>query len=275
MDQIPPDKPQRVQHPLEAPPPAPIPQPQRTMVRIVGPDSPPVAMYTIIALNVVIFMVDMISHYALTNAGAKVNELILFQYQFWRLITPIFLHAGFIHLGLNCYSLYLFGRQIERSFGTWRFLSVYMLSGIAGVVASLAFSPGASIGASGAVFGLIGSMIPFLYHNRTVLANPQSAINQIIGLIVFNLGFGLLNNLLAGQGTGVLIDNWGHIGGLATGLAMAWFISPRLMPTALVSDIIRLNDTSSSRIAFAVSLITSLVLMTAVAVIVLINRVSL
>lgn len=264
-----------MRHPLEMPPAEPTPQPQRQRVQMSGPDNLPVATYTIIAMNVVIVLVDMFSHYALTNAGAKVNELIIFHYQFWRLVTPIFLHAGFLHLGLNCYALYLFGKQIERSFGTWRFLSLYMLSGIAGVVASLAFSPDPSIGASGAVFGLIGAMIPFLYHNRTILANPQRAINQIVWLIILNLGFGLLNNLMSGQGTGVLIDNWGHIGGLATGLMMAWFISPRLTPAVLAPDLIRLNDTSSSGTAFAVSLITSLILSGAVAAIILINTLSL
>jgi len=275
MEQIPVDKPAQPRHPLEMPPSAPAQPPPKPMVRVTGPNNPTVAMMAIIGVNVVVYLFDVFSGYTLTIAGAKVNEQIINHGEFWRLVTPIFLHAGIIHLGLNCYGLYLFGKQIEKAFGTWRFLTLYLLSGIGGVVASLAFSTGASIGASGAVFGLIGAMLPFIYHNRAVLANPSRGISEIILLILFNLGYGLVNNFIAVQSSGIQIDNWGHVGGLIAGLAMGWFIAPRFQLVALAPDHIKLNDTISPASTLVVGLITASILVGAVVLIIALNRLGL
>jgi len=75
---------------------------------------------------------------ALIELGAKVNELIAAG-QYWRLVTPMFLHVGAIHLTVNMYSLYAIGPQVERLYGTSRFLLIYLVSGVAGVAASYAF----------------------------------------------------------------------------------------------------------------------------------------
>jgi len=172
----------------------------------------------------------------LTYMGAKDNAAIL-QGQYWRLFTPMFLHGGVLHIALNSYFLYLIGPQVERSFGHWRFLAIYFLSGVAGVVASLAARPDVlSIGASGALFGLVGALIPLLYRNRSVLANTQRRIASVLQVIVINLVIGL---------TVQNIDNWGHIGGLLGGLTLAWFTTPRYAVRHDLDGAVRIIDETS------------------------------
>lgn len=150
--------------------------------------------------------------------GAKVNEAIAAG-QVWRLITPIFIHAGVVHLLVNMYSLYALGPAVESFFGSPRMLVLFLLSGVAGVILSLALSPYASVGASGAIFGLLGALGAFLFLHRSTLGRWGSVqLRQIIFVAVLNLALGLTPG----------IDNWGHLGGLLAGTAMAWFMGPRL-----------------------------------------------
>src|SRR5262249_46554138 len=97
--------------------------------------------------------------------GAKENELIQ-SGEYWRLITPIFLHAGLIHLAINNLSLLALGSAVERIFGPARFLILYLFSGICGSIASYEFSPLLSVGASGAIFGLAGVIMVFAARHR-------------------------------------------------------------------------------------------------------------
>jgi rhomboid protease GluP len=99
--------------------------------------------------------------------GMKVNELIIHG-QIWRLITPVLLHGSILHLGFNMYALYILGPGLERFYGHWRFLTLYLLAGFAGNVMSFIFSPNPSLGASTAIFGLLGAQGVFLYHNRGI-----------------------------------------------------------------------------------------------------------
>ncbi len=148
--------------------------------------------------------------------GAKVNELILAG-ELWRLVTPVLIHAGFGHFFVNMYSLYAIGPAVERTFGPVRMLAVYWLSGICGVLFSLAFSPHPSVGASGAIFGLLGSLGTFLYANRATFgALGRSQLRQIVFVAVLNLALGLSPG----------IDNWGHLGGLVYGAGLSWFVGP-------------------------------------------------
>ncbi len=186
--------------------------------RIEIPQSAPIFSYALLGTNIVVFLLDtFIFRGWLTAVGAKQNDAIL-SGQYWRLISPLFLHGGIVHLGLNSYFLYVVGPQVERAFGHMRFLGIYLLAGLAGSIASFALSPGASIGASGALFGLVGALIPLLYRNRHVLAHTQRHISSIIQVIIINLVIGF---------TIPRIDNWGHIGGLLGGLALAWLTTPR------------------------------------------------
>lgn len=238
-------QPSRPIHPLDQPPepPPPSPTPRRVIARRVeAPDNAPVLSYTILAINVVVFLLDFLLGGWLTALGAKDN-LAITQGEFWRLFTPMFLHGGLVHLGVNSYSLYVVGPRVEHSFGNWRFLAIYVLSGLTGSIVSFAFGPYRSIGASGALFGLIGALIPLLYLNRKVFANTRQQINHIITVIALNLLFGL---------TAGGIDNWGHVGGLVGGVSLAWLTSPRYVARLSAMDSVRIDDESSPHVAWIV-----------------------
>jgi len=137
--------------------------------------------------------------------------------QVWRFVTPIFLHVSLLHLLVNMYSLYAIGPAVERFFGTPRFIALYLLSGISGVLFSLAFSPFPSAGASGSIFGLLGALAAFLYLHRTLFGRfGRLQLRQLIVVAVLNLALGLMPG----------IDNWGHVGGLVAGVVLAWSIGP-------------------------------------------------
>ena len=126
--------------------------------------------------------------------------------ELWRLLTGTFLHAGLIHLLVNLYSLCIIGVQLENFVGKKKFIAIYLVSAISGSLMSSLFNTGISVGASGALFGLLGSMLYFGYHYRLYLGNVLRA--QIIPVIVLNL---ILGFTLSG------IDNAAHIGGLIGG----------------------------------------------------------
>ncbi|MBP7690866.1 MAG: rhomboid family intramembrane serine protease [Anaerolineales bacterium] len=154
--------------------------------------------------------------------GAKVNTLIL-QGEWWRLVTAIFIHGSLLHFFFNAYALFQLGREIERFYGAGRFLALFFYAGLAGSAASFLFSPAASVGASGAVFGLIGAQAVLLYRNRRLLGErARAGLQNVLFIAGFNLFFGLQS--------GSRIDNWAHLGGLAGGLAMAWVLGPVWRP---------------------------------------------
>lgn len=172
--------------------------------------------YILIALNVIVFIIDYFSGSMLTLWGMKENTAIL-SGQYWRLLTPVFLHGGILHLVFNNYFLYVMGPRVEESFGLLRFASIYFLSSISGVLLSLLLSERPAIGASGALFGLLGAMIPYLYINRKTLRNSRQLLNAILQTIGINLLIGLSPG----------IDNWAHLGGLLGGLLLSSLITPR------------------------------------------------
>jgi len=140
------------------------------------------------------------------------------QGEVWLLLTSIFLHSGFIHLALNMLSLYFLGAFVETAFGRSRFLALYLLSGLSGGIAYLYF--GAfhvpAVGASGAIFGLLGGVLGFSLRRGTFSwQNPL--IRQLLILTALNLyfGFSVAN-----------ISNTAHIGGLVGGAAFGWLAAP-------------------------------------------------
>ena len=144
--------------------------------------------------------------YTLVQFGALYKPLVLGG-DYYRLITTAFLHIGVIHLLVNCYSLYVIGSQLESFLGKFKFLFVYLVSALSGSLMSIIFNTHVSAGASGAIFGLLGSMLYFGYNYRVFLGNVMKS--QIIPLIILNLGLGFM---MSG------IDNAAHIGGLVGGL---------------------------------------------------------
>lgn len=141
----------------------------------------------------------------LIHFGALVPSLIR-SGEFYRLISCTFLHIGMVHLLCNMYCLYVVGTQIENFFGKIKFLIIYFFSALCGSLLSMATGEHIGAGASGAIFGLFGSLLVFGYHYRVYLGTVIRS--QVIPLILLNLGLGFI---LSG------IDNAAHIGGLVGG----------------------------------------------------------
>ena len=197
-----------------------VPAPQQ--VRVAMPQSAPYVTYTIIGVTVVIYLLQLASQVLLradipAALFIKSNELIR-SGQLWRLLTPALLHGSIAHIGFNMYALFSFGSGLERHFGRKRFLLLYVLGAFTGNVMSFLFSPGYSVGASTAIFGLLGAEGVFLIQNRKLFAGQfRSAIGNIIFIAAINL-------FIIGSLPG--IDNWGHIGGLLGGLIFTSFAGP-------------------------------------------------
>jgi rhomboid protease GluP len=182
------------------------------------PTVKPRLVYFFFAVNIIIFLLQSLTGTdQWLNFGAKVNAAIVAG-EWWRLITPMFLHVNILHIAINSYSLYIFGPQVEVLFGYRRFLVVYLLSGVAGTVLSFALSPNPSVGASGAIFGLVGAMLVYFYRHRKLFGEMgRRRLVDIISIAAINLIFGFS---VSG------IDNWGHVGGLAGGAVLAWLLGP-------------------------------------------------
>lgn len=155
----------------------------------------------------------------LVDFGGKYGPLIAMG-QWWRYVTANFLHGGLWHVGMNMYALYTVGATAEEIYGPSRMYVIYFVSGFCGFVASNLWSGGLSIGASAAIFGLIGAMLALGVKHR----NPMG--DAIRGLYLRWAIWGLVIGFLPG----FAIDNAAHIGGLASGFAVAWVAgTPRLL----------------------------------------------
>lgn len=153
----------------------------------------------------------------------------------YRLLTSTFMHASILHLVFNMYALSIIGKQVETFLGKPKFLLVYLFSGLTGSLLSCAITNSYSLGASGAIFGLMGSLLYFGYHYRLYLGSIL--LGQIVPVIVINLVIGYITPS---------IDNAAHIGGLVGGL----FISMALG--------VNKDDERSSKVN---GIITSLILL--------------
>jgi rhomboid protease GluP len=177
-----------------------------------------VTLVVLVGIYIPILFSDEIRN-AFYTYGQKENTLIV-QGEWWRLITATLLHGPPYHILFNGYALYILGNDLEAFFGRWRFLAVYWLSALAGSVASFAFSPAPSIGASGAVFGLIGALaVYFGMHRKLFGRMGQAQFWNIIVVIVLNIGLGLSQIFP--------IDNSAHIGGLVAGAAVGLALCPQ------------------------------------------------
>lgn len=197
--------------------PAPAPSP-----RIPLPLSQPRVTYVLLAINVLVWL-------AMTAAGGSTNTDVLLRFgakansliadgQVWRLLTSMFLHIGLMHLFFNSYALFVFGIEVERLYGNTRFLSIYLLAGLWGSLVSFAVGPALSAGASGAIFGLLGTMVAFFRRHREVFGNwGRQRLFNLLGVAGFNLVLGF---------TVPGIDNLAHLGGLLGGIALGWLLAP-------------------------------------------------
>jgi membrane associated rhomboid family serine protease len=192
----------------------------------------PIVSYTIIALCLVIYVIQFLTHDAVTNALIYVPDATASEP--WRMLTSLFIHESPLHVLLNMYSLWLVGPALERMLGRIRFLALYLISGFGGSVGVLLLAPHneAVLGASGAIFGLFGAY--FLIARRL-----GGNATQFLVVIVLNLVIGFI------PGFGIAWQ--AHVGGLVTGLAIAFvFLETRprsrrwaqILLTALIAVIL-------------------------------------
>ena len=187
------------------------------------------ATYVLLGLIGVVFVLESLLGASTDNGtlallGAQVN-LWVAEGDYWRLLSAMFLHIGVTHLFFNGWALFSLGREVEAFYGSKRFLLIYFISGLFGNVVSYVLGPPnvISAGASGAIFGLVGADIAFFLNNRKSLGrlSQQSLMNLAI-LVVINLVLGF---------TAPGINNYAHIGGLVSGLALGLGMAPRYSAT--------------------------------------------
>lgn len=180
--------------------------------------------YILICINILIFIVTAfiskniqnIDSYTLVQLGAKVNVLIN-NGQPWRLITCAFLHGGLAHIAFNMYALKIIGSEVEYVYGKVKYIVIYLISALGGSIFSYLFnSDSISVGASGAIFGLLGAMIIFgIKHKNKV---GKEYIINLLKVLLINIFIGVtLSN----------IDNGAHIGGLIFGGISALMLKDR------------------------------------------------
>jgi membrane associated rhomboid family serine protease len=184
------------------------------------PGGRPIASYTLIALNVLIFVAQLVTIKGgaspVWNMESSVgDEGILYgpsvaAGEWWRLIAGGFLHGGIVHVGMNMYVLYMIGPQLERLLGTWRFVGLYFASLLGGALGVILLSPySMTLGASGAIFGLLGAAAAYQLSHR-------------VNIWRSGLGSLIVINLIITFTFGAYISIGGHLGGLLGGAAVGF-----------------------------------------------------
>ncbi|MBC1500105.1 rhomboid family intramembrane serine protease [Listeria weihenstephanensis] len=179
----------------------------------------PYVTYILLAIQIAVFLIMTFtggtsnSTYNLVRWGAKFNPLI-YAGEWWRFITPMFIHIGLLHLLMNSVVLYIIGPMAEKLYGKWRYALIYVLSGITGVVASFVFNVNIAAGASTAIFGIFGALLYLVVLKPHIYARSLGI--SIAGLVVVNLVVDIFS-----QG----IDLAGHVGGLVGGFLIAGALS--------------------------------------------------
>lgn len=167
----------------------------------------PYITYALIAINIIIYLIGMFVGQNKMISMLGLHPLLVQSGEYYRLITCMFMHANLMHLIFNMYALYIIGIQVENFFNKWKYSIIYLISGLTGALFSMLFTRSWSVGASGAIFGLMGALLFFGYHHRVYLGTVIKS--QIIPVIIINLIIGFAS-------TG--IDNAAHIGGLIGGI---------------------------------------------------------
>ena len=164
-----------------------------------------IVTYVLMAICTFVYILQILFP-SLTTLGA-VNGTLVRSGQVYRLVTGMFMHGSIWHLLCNMYSLYVIGCATENYFGKKKFLLIYLVSGIIGSIFSCLFNTGWSLGASGAIFGLMGALCYFGYYYRLYMG--KALYSEIIPVIVLNLALSLIVSN---------IDFYAHIGGLIGGV---------------------------------------------------------
>lgn len=163
-----------------------------------------------------VFALCMITGDRLYIAGRCGTDLVLVQKEYWRLLTSVFLHSGLYHLGSNLIAQVFLGNAVERNLGHIKYLILYIVSGVGGNIISVLYDRAQgvntySVGASGAVFGVMGALIVLIIKGRKKLRTGSS--------MLVRAGFAVFYAVYAGFRT-PYTDNAAHLGGLAFGIAL-------------------------------------------------------
>ena len=163
-----------------------------------------------------VFALCMFTGDRLYMAGRCGTNLVLVQKEYWRFLTSVFLHAGLYHLGSNLIAQVLLGNAVERNLGHIKYLFLYIVSGVGGNIISVLYDRAQgvntySVGASGAVFGVMGALIVLIIKGRKKLRTGSS--------MLVRAGFAVFYAVYAGFRT-PYTDNAAHLGGLAFGIAL-------------------------------------------------------
>ena len=187
--------------------------------------APPLILF-LIAANLAMFAWEvsagaLADEDAIVEAGALVRDRVLAG-EWWRLVSAMFLHGSVDHILGNVIVLYIVGLACEHAFGGARTVLVYFASGAAGALVSMAAGPGPSVGASGAIFGVIAAVVVVLYRHQDRFYVRDKRIGFVLAVWA---GWQILTGL-----ANPLIDNFAHLGGLAGGALATLPLRPRLLP---------------------------------------------
>jgi rhomboid protease GluP len=187
--------------------------------------APPVTLL-LIGINVAVFIWEtavgaLASRESIIAAGALSRDHVLHG-EWWRLLTPIFLHGSEDHLIGNCVALYVLGVACEHAVGPMRMLGLYLAAGIGGALASLALSAGPSVGASGAIFGVMAAVAVVLHRHEDRFYLREKRVTLVVGAwALFTVATGLLSPL---------VDNAAHVGGFLCGAALGRLVEHTRLP---------------------------------------------
>jgi rhomboid protease GluP len=187
------------------------------------------AVIGLIILNVLAFAVELLLHSAnrpqvLYQLGALEPNAVLFNHQYWRFITALFLHYNAIHLLFNLFALYILGPPLERALGAVRFLVCYVIAGLgsgAGVIALTSLrliQPAELVGASGCVMGIVGAWAGYLLRHRHALQSKRRLSNIAI-IILVQVAFDISTPQ---------VSTSAHLCGLLTGFVLGLMIAPKV-----------------------------------------------
>lgn len=170
---------------------------------------------TLLAINIIVYFLSILPGIGgkIVNSGLLVNGLVSYG-EWWRIITAIFLHGGVTHILFNSFSLFIFSPELERMVGKVRFLIIYLASGIMGnVLTYIIFNPFyASLGASGAIFGVFGAYAALVFYTRNKLPQLKQMITALVVVSV------IMTFLSPG------VNYVAHIGGLVTGFFIGLYV---------------------------------------------------
>ncbi|KAL8476592.1 hypothetical protein ACS0TY_029042 [Phlomoides rotata] len=178
------------------------------------------------SINIAVFLFDIAtpvksSYFELVSLpmvyGAKINDLILTG-EWWRLVTPMFLHSGILHIAIGSWALFTFGLQVSREYGSFTFLLIYALGGISGNLFSYFHTAEPTVGGTGPVFAIIGAWLIYQVQNKDVITkNAYERMFQ--SAIITTALICVLSNFSP-------IDDWAHFGAAFTGIAYGFVTCP-------------------------------------------------